>query len=132
MHTEKILMKLSIWLFDERDELLNNLLKRGFDSEPAYNGKHVKTEIEYYAGLINTTFHGGKVPQEGYQCICLSVILIDSVFATGKKFDPQVFVEEYKQIVNEKKKVEVRYFFHIKWFSPRQNKSKKMREFLKI
>ena len=35
-------------------------------------------------------------------------------------------------IVNEKKKVEVRYFFHIKWFSPRQNKSEKMREFLKI
>ena len=104
MHTEKILMKLSMWLFDERDELLNNLLKRGFDSEPAYNGKHVKTEIEYYEGLINTNFHGGKVPQEGYQCICLSVILIDSVFATGKKFDPQVFVEEYKQIVNEKKK----------------------------
>ena len=27
-----------------------------------------------------------------------------TVFATGKKFYPQVFLEEYKQIVNEKKK----------------------------
>ena len=56
---------------------VSNIMKRGFDSEPVYNGKYVKTEIKYYEGLINTNFHGGKVPQEGYQCICLSIILID-------------------------------------------------------
>ena len=42
-----------------------------------------------------------KIPREGYQFICLSVILIDSVFRTGKKYYPQVFLEEY--VVKEKK-----------------------------
>ena len=43
------------------------------------------------------------VPKEGSQCICLSVILIDSGFRTGKNYCPIVFLEEYKQIVKEKK-----------------------------
>ena len=31
-------------------------------------------------GKINTNFHNSKISKEGTQCICLSVILIDSVF----------------------------------------------------
>ena len=31
-------------------------------------------------GKINTNFHNNKISKEGTQCICLSVILIDSVF----------------------------------------------------
>ena len=34
---------------------------------------------------------------------CLSVILIDFVFRTGKNYYPQVFLEEYKYVVREKK-----------------------------
>ena len=34
--------------------------------------------------------------------ICLSVILIDSVFKMGKIYHPQVILEECKYIVNEK------------------------------
>ena len=44
-----------------------------------------------------------KIPKEGFQCICLSVILIDSVFRTGKNYYPQVFIEECKYVVKEKK-----------------------------
>ena len=33
----------------------------------------------------------------------LSVVLIDSVFRTGKNFDPQVFLEECKYVVKGKK-----------------------------
>ena len=60
-------------------------MKKRSDSEPVYNGKYLKTEIKFYEGLINTNFHGGKVPQEGYQWICLSIILIDSIFSTIEK-----------------------------------------------
>ena len=38
-----------------------------------------------------------------FQFICLSVILIDSVFRTGKNYYPQVFLEECKYVVKEKK-----------------------------
>ena len=33
----------------------------------------------------------------------LSVVLIDSVFRTGKNFDPQVFLEECKYVAKGKK-----------------------------
>ena len=54
---------------------------------------------------ISTTFPGDKVPKEGSQYICLSVVLIDSVFRAGKNYCPQVFLEECKYIVKKKKKM---------------------------
>ena len=43
------------------------------------------------------------MPKEGSQGICLSVTLIDSAFRTGKIYYPQVFLEQCKYIVKEKK-----------------------------
>ena len=40
---------------------------------------------------------------QGSQCICLSKILINSVFRTGNNYYPHVFLEECKYIVKEKK-----------------------------
>ena len=37
------------------------------------------------------TFMKTKIPKEGSQYICLSVILIDSIFRAGKNYYPQVF-----------------------------------------
>ena len=34
-----------------------------------------------------------KIPKEGSQCICLSVILIDSVYRKDKHYYPKVFLE---------------------------------------
>ena len=39
-------------------------------------------------------FRNNKRPKEGSQFICLSVILIDFVFGTGKNY-PQVLSEEH-------------------------------------
>ena len=43
------------------------------------------------------------MPREGSQFISLSVILIASFFRSGKKYYPQVFLEECKYVVKEKK-----------------------------
>ena len=42
------------------------------------------------------------MPKEGCHCVCLSVILLDSVFKMGIKYYPQVFLEKYKHYVKEK------------------------------
>ena len=84
-------------------EKVKSSIKKEFDSEPAYNEKYIKTKIKSYKGKINTNFHNNKLPKEGSQCICLSVILINSVFRTGKSYYPQVFLEECKYVVKEKK-----------------------------
>ena len=56
------------------------VIKKGFDSESVYNDKYLKTKIKSYEGKINTNFHYNNVPKEGSQYICLSTVLIDSVF----------------------------------------------------
>ena len=33
---------------------------------------------------MNTNFHNNKISSEGSKCICLSVILIDSVYTKDK------------------------------------------------
>ena len=78
-----------------------------------YNEKYLKAKIKSYNGKINTNFHNNqvfqnevsqnKIPKESSQFICLSLILIDSVFKTGKNYYPEVFLEECKYVVKEKK-----------------------------
>ena len=42
------------------------------------------------------------MPKEGSHCICVSVILINSVFKIDKNYYPQVFLEECKYTAKEK------------------------------
>ena len=56
-----------------------------------------------YNWKIKTNFHNSKIPDEGSQCVCLSVILIDSVYRKNKNNDLCVFLEECKYVVKEKK-----------------------------
>ena len=71
-------------------------------SKKGLTEKYLKAKIESYNGKINTEFHNNKIPREGSQFICLSVILIDSVFTAGKNYYPQ-FLQECKHDVKEKK-----------------------------
>ena len=59
--------------------------------------------MKSYNGKISTNFHNNKISKEGSQCICLPVLLIDSVFRTGSNYYPQVFLVECKYVVKEKK-----------------------------
>ena len=49
-----------------------------------------------YNGKINIYFHHKKKPKEGSQYICVSVILIDSVYRKDKNYYCQVFLEKRK------------------------------------
>ena len=42
------------------------------------------------------------MPTEGFNCIFLSVVLIDSVLKMNKIYSPQKFLEECKYILKEK------------------------------
>ena len=63
----------------------------------------ILTKLKSYNGKTNTNFDNNNIPTEGSQFICLSLILIDPVFRTGKNYYSQVFVEECKYVVKEKK-----------------------------
>ena len=59
--------------------------------------------MKYYEGKNNTNSDCDKVPKEGSQCICVSVILIDYVFRIGKTYYPDVLLEKFKYIVKQKR-----------------------------
>ena len=67
-----------------------------------YNEEYLKTKIKSYEAKVNTNFHNNKTPKEGSHYICLSVVLIASVFKMGINYYLQGFLEECKYIVKEK------------------------------
>ena len=67
-----------------------------------YIVKISKFKKKPYEGKINVHFHGDRIPKEGSHHICLSIILIDSVFKMSKNYYPQMFLKECKYIVKEK------------------------------
>ena len=68
-----------------------------------YNEEYLKSKVKSYNGKTNANSHNIKIPKENSQLIFLSVILIHSVFSTGKNYYSQVFLEECKFVVKEKK-----------------------------
>lgn len=54
---------------------------------------------------MSTNFYDDGIPKQSVHCICLSVILINSVFKMGKSYCPQVFLEECKCFVKEKQRL---------------------------
>ena len=66
---------------------ITNMMQKGFDSEPMYREKYLKTNIKFYKGKIYTNFHN-SVPKVGPHCVCLPVILVGSIFKMGKNYYP--------------------------------------------
>ena len=71
--------------YNEIWEKVKNSLKKNFDSKPTYNENYLKTKIKSYNGKINTNSHSNEITKES-QYICLSVILLDSIFRTGQNY----------------------------------------------
>ena len=55
--------------YNEIWEKVSNSIKKGFDSEPVYKEKYLKTKVKSFEGKTNTNFHNDKIPKEGPQCI---------------------------------------------------------------
>ena len=91
-------------LLEKYNEILGkvkNIIKKEFDSKPVYKEKYLKAKIKTYNGKINMSFHNNKIPREGSQFICLSVILIDSALRAGKNY-PQVFYKNVNMLLKKK------------------------------
>ena len=57
---------------------------------------------------VNTNFHGGKEPKEKAPHKCLSLIMLDSVTKSKKKYCPQTVLEECKhELKYEPKKTKI-------------------------
>ena len=68
--------------YNETWDKVSKVIKKGFNSDPEYNGKYLKTKINSYEEKVNTIFHNDK-----YQKRVL-IVLVDSVFKMGKNYYP--------------------------------------------
>ena len=75
---------------------VRNLLNVKFDSKLVYddNDKYIKTKIQICADKVNTSFQGKKLPKENNKFNFLSLVMLDSVVRTKKKYYPQTLLEE--------------------------------------
>ena len=85
-------------------EKVKNSFKKEFYSEPVYNEKCLKAKANPITEKSAQIFTIIKYQKKVFNLfIWLSVILIDSVFRTGKVSYPQVFLEECEHVIKEKK-----------------------------
>ena len=48
--------------------------------------------------IIITNFHNKNMPKEKVPCKCVSIVMLDSVIESDKKYYPQTFLEERKYV----------------------------------
>ena len=90
------------------EKKIERLMSIDFNSKITYgddDDKYIKTKIKTYSDIIITNFHNKKIPKEKVPCKCLSIIMLDSVIESEKKYYPQTILEECKH-VQEKIKLE--------------------------
>ena len=66
---------------------------------------YTKTKVKMYDNRVNMNFQSKKVPKGDASYKCLSLIMLDSIFKVGKKYYPQVFLEECKYVKRKNKMV---------------------------
>ena len=71
-------------------KVLTNI-KIELNSELVYSDKHIKTEKKIYDYKVYKNFQHNKIPKDNEYYVCLSVILIDSIFVNSNKEYPQIF-----------------------------------------
>ena len=86
-------------------EKVRTLMDIKFDSETVYGNidKYIKTKIKSYEGEIKTNFRSKKIPKEIAAYKCLSLIMLDSVIRTSKKYYPQTLLEGCKYEIKKNK-----------------------------
>ena len=69
--------------YSEHWKRVSNMIKKEFDYNSVYSVKYIKTKIKFYNGKFNT--------KKDLNVICLSVILIDSVYKKDKTINLKCF-----------------------------------------
>ena len=77
--------------------------------------KYTKTKIRTYGDSVITYFHSKKIPKEKALCMCLSIIMLDSVIKANKKYSPQTLLEECKYEKKDKNREPYWWCLRKKW-----------------
>ena len=69
-----------------------------------YNDKYIKTKIKIYNDRVYTNFQHNKIPKDNEYCVCLSAILLDSIFVnSNEEYYLQILLKECKYAIKNRK-----------------------------
>ena len=69
-----------------------------------YNDKYIKTKIKIYNDRVYTNFQHNKIPKVNEYCVCLSAILLDSIFVnSNEEYYLQILLKECKYAIKNRK-----------------------------
>ena len=71
-------------------------------SNVTYDDQYIKTKVKTFK-MVKTLFSDNIIPEEKVVCECISCISVDSVLKIEKKWYPQVYLEQCKYKVKERK-----------------------------
>ena len=71
-------------------------------SDIIYDDQYIKTKVKTFK-TVKTLFNDDIIPEERIECECISYITVDSVLKIEKKYYPQVYLEQCKYKVKERK-----------------------------
>ena len=77
-----------------------------FNTNPIRDEKYITTQVKVFDGVNKTTFTNDKIPKERNHYVCIAAINIDSVMKIDRKVYPQVYLEQCKYKLKEKKPVD--------------------------
>ena len=72
------------------------------NSDVIYDDKYIKTKIKTFEN-VKTLFSNNIIPKERIECECIPCISLDFVLKIEKKYYPQIYLEQCKCKVKEKK-----------------------------
>ena len=87
----------SIW--NKLKKLLGSIK---LSSDVIYDDQYIKTKVKTFK-MVKTLFSDDTIPEERMECKCISCISVDSVLKTEKKYYSQVYLEQCKYKVKERK-----------------------------
>ena len=99
-------------VWDKYDKIWNVIKDKlgiKFHSKPVYEYKYLRVKVRIFEGIIKTNFLGNGVPKENMHYTCIACITIDSVMKMGKKYFPQVYLEECRYKI---KKIQMSRFIN--------------------
>ena len=95
---DKVYLKYNeIW--NEIKDLLSGIR---LSSDIIYDHQYNKTKVKTFK-MVKTLFDNDKIPEEKIEYECISCISVDSVLKIETKYYPQVYLEQCKYKIKERK-----------------------------
>lgn len=61
-------------------------MEEAFHGQPICKEKDLGTKTKFFGGKINKSFHDKKITEGSFHCLCVSIIVIDSVCKVDENY----------------------------------------------